>query len=260
MRLRPREGHELRIESSKLDIFPLAALNWHRDVEGNSVLTARFSDRTRILNVESEIIIQQYDLSPLDFLVEDYAVDYPFVYSEEDSILLSPYLGKDNNPENKLLDEWVGRFWRRGETVPSVTFLLDLTQCIYQSFAYRKRDEEGVQNAEQTLSHGLGSCRDFANFLMIVVRYLGMAARFVSGYIYSNAAPLHSGATHAWVEIFIPGAGWKGFDPTIGDIAGSQHIAVAVARMPESVPPVEGTFLGAPGSSMKVNVTVTEVA
>ena len=115
-----------------------------------------------------------------------------------------------------------------------------------------------MQSAEQTLTYGSGSCRDFTNLFMVAAQKLGFATRFVSGYVYPNSTYDLSGSTHAWAEVFIPGAGWKGFDPTNGGIVGDQHIAVSVARLPESVPPVAGSYLGTPESKMKVDVQVTD--
>jgi transglutaminase-like putative cysteine protease len=262
LRLRPREGHELRIESSTLDISPSATLRWHRDVEGNSVATATFSNSAQRLVVKSEIIIQQYDQAPHDFLVADYAVDYPFNYNDEDKVLLSPYMSTPDESASNLLTAWLDRVWQPDEKIQTFALLLRLNQAIYQSLTYQKREEEGVQSAEETLSLGSGSCRDSACLFMTAARHLGFAARFVSGYSYSDASTIQfgqSGSTHAWAEVFIPGAGWKGFDPTVGNIVGAEHIALAVARLPESVPPIAGSFHGSPGASMIVNVSVTEL-
>ncbi len=262
LRLRPREGHELRIESSKLAISPTPKLRWHRDVEGNSVATATFTDSAQVLTVESETIIQQYDQSPLDFLVADYAVDYPFRYNEEDRVLLSPYMNSPNRAATAALTNWINAIWQAGERIQTFGLLLRLNQRIFQNLTYRRREEEGVQSAEQTLSYGSGSCRDSACLFMTAARQLGFAARFVSGYIYSDATANQCGqpgSTHAWAEVFIPGAGWKGFDPTNGNVVGAEHIAVAVARLPESVPPIAGAFQGPSGANMVVNVWVTEL-
>jgi len=130
---------------------------------------------------------------------------------------------------------------------------------IHQTLSYQRREEAGVQSAADTLSHGSGSCRDFANLFMEAARCLGFASRFVSGYLYAPPSMINFGATHAWAEVYLPGAGWKGFDPTIGEIVGSNHIAVAVARLPESVPPVAGSFIGLPGASLDVGVWVSEL-
>lgn len=260
LRLRPREGHELRIASSKLTIFPTPNLLWHRDVEGNSVATASFKSKTNILTIESEIIIEKYDLSPLDFVISDYAVDFPFSYQEDDKISLSPYMGFAPSGKGDAINDFIDRLWVRSEKIQTFTLLLKINQYIFQNLTYLKREEEGVQSPEKTLSCGSGSCRDFAYLFMAIARQIGLAARFVSGYVFSDYATDRSGSTHAWAEVLIPGAGWKGFDPTFGAIVGAEHISVAVARQPELVPPIAGKFYGAPGSTMTVGVSVTEIA
>jgi len=258
LRLRPREDHELRLESSTLEITPPAALLWRRDVEGNSVAIATFDLPTRKLSVESEVIIQHYNEDPLDFLVSDYAIHYPFDYQPDDRILLSPYMAPPDLITQNILAEWITNFWKPGEKIQTYALLERLGTQIHQTLSYRLREEPGVQTAGQTLSYGTGSCRDFAVLFMESARCLGLASRFVSGYLHAPPSPGNFGATHAWAEVYLPGAGWKGFDPTIGQIAGTDHIAVAVARLPESVPPIEGTFVGKPGSSLDVGVWVTK--
>ena len=257
--LRPREGHELRIESSSLEITPLASLRWHRDVEDNSVAIATFDKLTRQLVIESEVIIQQFNEAPLDFLVADYAVHYPFAYSPEDRPVLSPYMNPTEHTANDLLAGWVAKLWQPGERIQTYALLQRLSVHIHKTLTYQLREEPGVQTAAETLSRGTGSCRDFAYLLMEAARHLGLAARFVSGYLHAPPSSVNYGATHAWAEVFLPGAGWKGFDPTIGDIVGTDHIAVAVARLPESVPPIAGAFVGPSGASLDVGVWVTEL-
>ena len=230
LRLRPREGHELRIESSTLDISPDASLRWHRDVEGNSVATATFLGSTAYLYISSEVVIQQYDQVPYDFLVADYAVDYPFRYDPEDEILLTPYLKQSDFQVQDKVKNLLDDIWQANEPIQTFALLLRLNQRIYQTITYQRREEAGVQSAEETLNRGSGSCRDSANLFMVVARQLGLAARFVSGYIYSDPPSIQAGATHAWAEVLIPGAGWKGFDPSTGNIVGAEHIAVAVFR------------------------------
>lgn len=116
-----------------------------------------------------------------------------------------------------------------------------------------------MQAATATLSRGSGSCRDFAYLFMEAARRLGFASRFVSGYLHAPPSSANYGATHAWPEVYLPGAGWKGFDPTSGEIVGNNHIAVAVARSPESVPPIAGSYLGPPGAILDVGVWITEL-
>lgn len=258
LRLRPREDHELRIESSVLNIHPAASLRWHRDVEGNSVTEATFSSPASQLVIESEILIQQFNQSPLDFLVADYATNFPFNYSAEDIVLLSPYLKSAQNYDTEPLLIWLSTLWHPGENIQTYGLLQRLNQKIKNSFRYQRREEPGVQNPSETLALKSGSCRDTANLFMEAARLLGLAARFVSGYVYSSEISNTAGSTHAWVEVFIPGAGWKGFDPTSGNIVGADHIAVAVARLPESVPPVSGSFIGSGGASLEVGVWVSK--
>ena len=259
LRLRPREGHELHIESSTLEISPRATLRWHRDVEDNSVAIATFSSPTDKLSIESEVIIQQYNQTPLDFLLADYAADFPFAYTPEDWVVLAPYAKTVGNLPNDLLSAWVANLWSPGERLQTYSLLQRLCGHIHQNLSYQLREEPGVQSAAETLSLGTGSCRDFANLFMAAARQLGLASRFVSGYLHAPPSAVTFGATHAWAEVYLPGAGWKGFDPTVGEIAGTTHFAVAVARLPESVPPVAGSFVGPPGANLNVGVWVTEL-
>jgi transglutaminase-like putative cysteine protease len=256
LRLRPREDYSLRIESFNLQLTPAATLLWHRDAEGNSVAVATFDQPTRQLAIESESIVQQYNESPLDFMVAEYALAYPFSYTCDDQVLLAPYRIADRVPAENLMAQWVGNFWRAGEPIQSYSLMNQMNDYIHKTFTYQVREEPGVQSAEQTLQCGTGSCRDFALLFMEAAKYLGLAARFVSGYLYDPNSTV-AGATHAWAEVYLPGAGWLGFDPTIGSIVGTDHIPVAVARLAESVPPVAGSFVGAPGSTLDVGVWVS---
>jgi transglutaminase-like putative cysteine protease len=258
MLLRPRESHELRIESSSLKLTPPATLRWHRDVEDNPVAIATFDSLATQLLIENEVIVQQHNKAPLDFLVADYAINYPFAYTPKDWVVLSPYVNVAEYPFGGLLKEWVANLWS-GERIQTYTLLQRLCVHIHQTLSYQLREEPGVQPSAETLARGTGSCRDFANLFMEAARYLGLASRFISGYLYAPPSTVDFGATHAWAEVYLPGAGWKGFDPTIGEIVGINHIAVAVARLPELVPPVAGSFVGPPGASLNVGVWVTEL-
>jgi transglutaminase-like putative cysteine protease len=256
--LRPREGHDLRIELFELKITPDAKVYWHRDVEGNSVAVANFMIPVQQLTVESEVIIQQYNESPLDFIVADYAINYPFSYDEGDQFLLSPYFVLPDQETRELLNNWIFSLWKSGEQVQTYTLLQRLTETIYKTLIYKVREEPGVQSAKETLSLGSGSCRDFALLFMEAVKCLGLASRFVSGYLYAPLMSSQVGSTHAWAEVYLPGGGWKGFDPTIGDIVGTDHIPVAVSRLAEAVPPISGSFAGLAESKLDVGVWVSE--
>ncbi len=258
LRLRPRENHELRIESSELKITPAASLRWFHDVEENSVAMATFDTPTEQLIIESEIIIQQYNKGKLDFLLADYAVEYPFNYSSEDLVVLSPYMFTTGQQGNSPLADLIAAVWQPGVRIQTYALLQRLCVHIQQTLAYQLREEPGVQSVEDTLSIGSGSCRDSAYLFMEVARHLGLAARFVSGYLKAEPSAFNYGSTHAWAEVFLPGAGWKGFDPTLGLVVGADHTAVAVSRMPESIPPVAGSFIGPAATSLDVGVWVTE--
>jgi len=258
LRLRPREDHDLRIESSSLEITPPATLRWHRDVEDNSVAIATFDSPASQLVIESDVTIQQYNEAPLDFLVSEYATDYSFAYTPEDKIVLSPYMNIVEHAHRGVLSEWVAKnIWQGDERIQTYALLQRLNIHIHQSLSYQIREEPGVQTVADTLSLGTGSCRDFAYLFMEAARCLGFASRFVSGYLNAPPSPMNYGATHAWAEVYLPGTGWKGFDPSSGEIAGANHIAVAVARLPDSVPPVAGSFVGPPGANLYVGVWVT---
>ena len=262
LRLRPREGHELRVESATVRTTPASTLRWSRDVEDNSVAVATFDVPTSQLMIESHVIVQHYNQAPFDFLLADHAADYPFAYAPEDAAVLLPYmsgvaLGVD---ERAALARWVLDVWRKGDRVQTFALLLRLNAHIHQSLSYRVREEPGVQTPAETISRGTGSCRDWAYLFMEAARSFGLAARFVSGYLNTPPSAANYGATHAWAEVFLPGVGWKGFDPTTGLVVGTDHIAVAVARLPESVPPVSGSFIGPPGSTLDVGVWVTPLA
>jgi len=257
--LRPREGPGLHIEFSKLEVAPAAQIRWLRDAYDNSVAMATFDSPTAHLGVVSECIVQQFDEAPLDFLVADFAVNYPFDYDADSAAVLRPYMGPLPQGDQAALGAWVRKYWHSGEPVQTYALLARLCAGIHQSLTYQIREQPGVQSAVETLTRGVGSCRDFASLFMEAARALGLASRFVSGYLNSPFEDGRSGSTHAWAEVYLPGAGWKGFDPTSGEIAGSRHIAVAVARLPEAVCPVTGAFFGPAGAELSVGVWVSEL-
>ena len=255
--LRPKEGHELRIESFNLKCVPEAKILWHRDVEDNSVALANFKHPTQQLIIESEVILQQYNESPLNFIVAEYAINYPFEYQSDDRLLLSPYMLLPDLETRTLLNNWIFHIWKSGEAIETYSLLQRIAEHIYKTMAYTVREEPGVQSVQETLLLHSGSCRDFALLFMETVKCLGLASRFVSGYLYAPLMSEQIGSTHAWAEVYIPGGGWKGFDPTIGAIAGKDHIPVAVARLAESVPPISGSFSGVAESTLDVGVWVS---
>lgn len=251
--VRPREGHDIRIESSELDITPIQQRRWHRDIYDNSVLTVQFDTPTQSLGIVSSVVIQHYNEQPLDFLVDDDVVDYPVHYAVSALPVLVPYLDACETNEAPVRD-WLAQFWQQGDAIQTYALLESICVGIKEQMKYQVREEAGVQAPTQTLSLGSGSCRDFAWLFIAAARMLGLAARFVSGYLYVPSLDGQDLSTHAWAEVYLPGAGWKGFDPTIGKLAGPDHIPVASARRPESVPPVAGSFVGP--ADLKSTLTV----
>ncbi|NOT13753.1 MAG: transglutaminase family protein [Methylococcaceae bacterium] len=262
--LRPREGHDIRIESAELIISPEYQLQWQRDVYDNAVVEAKFQKPGNCLSIGSRVLIQHYDDQPLNFLVADYAVSFPFQYPIAERIDLEPYLSSIYSEDKLILNMWLQQFWREGQIVETYLLLDWINKAIATGFSYQHREEPGVQTPAFTLANRTGSCRDFATLFIEACRCLGLAARFVSGYLYAPSLTSAQGATHAWAEVYLPGAGWKGFDSTSGKVVGNNHIAVAVSRHPESVPPISGSFIASPAAdpqtpTMNVVVEVSEV-
>jgi len=258
--LRPREGHDIRIHSSRLDVTPAFETKWNRDIYGNSVGWLHLKESSNLLKIESEVVIEHYAEQPLDFVVDRRAVTFPFPFEPEDRLDLIPYCTHTWPNHTRQLKQWVDRFWQPGQSIETYVLLDQMNRAIVADFGYGMREEPGVQNPDATLALRSGSCRDFAAFFIEACRYLGLPARFVSGYLLNPGSGQH-GSTHAWSEVYLPGAGWIGFDNTSGLVTGADHIATAVHRHPEAIPPVSGSYLsGQPvDSSLHVSVDVSQI-
>ncbi|MDX6765390.1 MAG: transglutaminase family protein [Candidatus Methylacidiphilales bacterium] len=261
LRIRPRAGHDIRIESSSLMIFPAHTVKWRHDLYGNSEAVATFHTPTSRLRFESTITLQHYESAPLDFTVEPRAALYPFAIDADEHLALTPYLTTCYPNDNAHNRDWLAQFWHPGQTVETYTLLDRINKCIARTLVYQRREEPGVQRPSETLSRGSGSCRDFATLFMESARHFGIPARFVSGYVHCPENTRGHGSTHAWCEVYLPGAGWKSFDSTSGLTVGDTHIATAVSRHPEDIPPISGTVRGPAGtnSHMLVQVEVSAV-
>jgi transglutaminase-like putative cysteine protease len=257
--IRPREGHDLHIESSVLEISPAHTIHWMRDVNGNSIAKIDFTKQANQLMFYSEVVLQHYDANPLDFILEESAVHYPFVYDPESVPELAAFTPIIYPKDTAALREWLLQFWKPGDTAETIALLQRVNLHIHDTFQYQRRDEAGVQTPAETLRKNSGSCRDFATLLLESCRCWGLAARFVSGYMQCGATEAGGASTHAWAEVYLPGAGWKGFDPTSGIMTGSQHVTVAVARDPENAAPIAGSFSGPPNAFNHIDVNVTVV-
>jgi transglutaminase-like putative cysteine protease len=263
MMFRPRASHDLRLISTGLVITPQPAhLRWLHDPFDNSVAIATFDGTTTELRFESTVTLEHFETTLPDYPLEDYARFYPFRYSDEDF----PNLVRPLAPHypSEEVSEWALQFLDPSETSGTMKLLRAMTRGIGKQFAYGRRVEKGVQTPEQTLAKGTGSCRDFAVLMMEGCRSLGIAARFVSGYIFSphGSGVTGGGATHAWMQAYLPGAGWVDFDPTNSIIGNRNLIRVAVAWDPYHVLPLWGTYAGSPEAflGMDVSVDVTQAA
>ena len=258
--LRPREGHDAHIVCSRLEVDPQPTIRWLRDIYGNSIAILTFDQPATKLRVFSELDVDLYDAPDFDCLIDPDAQAYPFHYGAQEQIELITYRLPSYPHDGPALLNWLRELYQPGQLADTYDLLSALNTRIYESFQYMPRDEFGVQLPCQTLALGSGSCRDYAVLMMEAARHWGFGARFVSGYI--QMAEGQHGATHAWTEIYIPGAGWRGYDPTNNKLAGAEHIPVAVAREQEKASPLSGTWEG-PGNAferMEILVQVFEVA
>jgi transglutaminase-like putative cysteine protease len=262
MLFRPRESHDLRLIRTNLIITPQPAhLRWLHDPFDNSVAVATFEGTTAELRFESTVMLEHFETSMPEYPLENYARTYPFRYSDEDFPTLVRALAP--HYQGQSVSKWVLQFLDPAETTGTTKILRSMTCGIREQFTYTRRIEKGVQNPEETLRTRRGSCRDFAVLMMEACRSLGIAARFVSGYIFvPNSSGHAGGATHAWMQAYLPGAGWIDFDPTNSVIGNRNLIRVAVAWDPCQVLPLWGTYAGSPRAflGMDVTVKVTEAA
>lgn len=261
---RPQESYDQRLIDMRLRITPEPVdLRWIHDVLGNVVGIARFGEAAEELAFESDVLLDHLPMNTPDFRMEDYARTYPFTYGPEEMPDLARSIERHYFDPAHEVDRWVRRFLDRDGDTPTGQLLMNVTHAIKESFAYVGRPEQGTQDPITTLERGAGTCRDFAVLMMEAARALGFAARFVSGYLYvpDSAGHIGGGNTHAWVQVYLPGAGWVEFDPTNGIIGNRDLVRVAVARDPRQAVPLWGTWNGSRDDAvgMDVEVDVREI-
>lgn len=259
--VRPREGHDIRIESSRLDISPDYSIRWHRDVYGNSVAAVDFHAPADRLSIVSQVIVQHYEERPVDPVVADEARQFPFHYDPMEQIDLMIYLLAAYPQDSARLGQWLRGIWKPGSNIPTLELLDAINRKIVDDIGYEVRELVGVQSPSETLERRKGSCRDVATLFIEACRFCGLAARFVSGYLLSSAAVKDVASTHAWSEVYLPAGGWRGFDSTSAQHVGGEHVAVAVHRHPQAIPPIAGAYLGPekPRPVMRVEVRATRL-
>jgi transglutaminase-like putative cysteine protease len=260
--LRPRESRDLRLISSDITVTPPASVTWAQDVFGNAVATAAFQTMTDSLVIDSMAELELNAVAWPVFDVAASAIFHPFQYSADEWTDLGALTIQQYPDSAARALDWA-RSFVRGDPTDTLALLKDLSAGVSGSIQYQSREDQGTQSPAETLDRGWGSCRDFAVLFVEAARGLGFGARVVSGYLYHPdpviATSLDAGSTHAWAEIFVPGAGWITFDPTNRGVGGFNLIPVAVARDISQAVPVSGSFVGMTdaflGMSVEVQVT-----
>ena len=260
--LRPRETSRQRLHNFTLEISPSARCVATTDPLDNALDWAYFAPEASAAKLEfrTELMVETLDSNPFAFFLKPSAFNFPFPYSEGERAALAPCLAPRPDTPTAELRHWLGARLPQlpGETV---AFLTALNTAVHQSLSYSRREEEGIQAAGQTLARGGGSCRDYAVLLIELCRSLGLAARFVSGYLYEPSAPGSGQAMaptlHAWTEVFLPGGGWRGLDSTRGIFCDDAFVPLAHAAIAESINPIQGAFVGPAGVTSKLTTRLS---
>jgi len=260
--LRPRESRDLRLMSNDITILPPAQVTWAQDVFGNAVATAGFGVMSNHLLIDSNAELQLNAAPWPVFSIAASASSFPFRYSDDEWTDLAALTVQQYADPTGRLKAWAQAFVRAYPT-NTLALLKDLSTGVAEWIWYQSRESEGTQSPLQTLDRGWGSCRDFAVLFVEAARSLGFGARLVSGYLFNPNQSIRGsadlGSTHAWAEVYVPGAGWITFDPTNRSVGGQNLIPVAVARNIGQATPVSGSYLG-PGNAfveLSVEVSVT---
>ncbi len=265
MMFRPRESFDQRLIEADLSIGPEPSqLRYVQDVFGNTVGIARFERRSHELTFESRLRLEHTPIAAFAGLEGETAAYHgqmPFSYSPEDMPDLLRSMERAHPDPGGEVERWARRFVQRNGPTSLQGLLTDMTHAIHSEFGYAKRLEGGAQTPLQTLKLKRGSCRDFAVLMMEAVRALGLAARFVSGYIYCPPGGRDSGYkggghTHAWVRVYLPVCGWVEFDPTNGIVGNAGLVRVAISRDPRQATPLHGAWMGLPSDSLGMDVEV----
>lgn len=265
---RPRDSHDLRVLATDLQVGPTSQIRMIQDPHSNSVALVQPLEAADELKIVCSFTIEHAHTNNLELPLSPSAEVFPFAYSLDERFDLEQYLRPHHDDPGGHLTAWARQFLRTDGLTGTRELLVNMNQSIRDNFRYAARDEEGTQPPQQTLKLSTGSCRDFALLMMEAVRRLGIATRFVSGYLYDPAldagsadaagSTVGAGATHAWLQAYLPGAGWVPFDPTNNFTGGNQLIRVGVARDPSQAAPIAGSWYGETDDylGMTVNVAV----
>ena len=261
---RPRDSHDLRVLATDLQVSPESNLRMIQDPHSNSVALVQPLAPAAELRIVCSFSIEHAHTNNLELPLSPPAEFFPFAYGVEERFDLEHYLRPHHDDPHGVLSAWARQFIRTDGPTGTRALLVAMNQHIRDSFGYAARDDEGTQSPLETLQLGTGSCRDFALLMMEAARRLGFATRFVSGYLYDPAldggeagGTTGAGFTHAWLQAYLPGAGWVPFDPTNNLLGGNQLIRVGVARDPSQAAPVAGSWYGEADDYLGMSVKVT---
>ncbi|CAH0342488.1 hypothetical protein RHI9324_04211 [Rhizobium sp. CECT 9324] len=261
---RPRDSYDQRLLDATLLCDPHPQqIRWIQDVFGNCVAIVDITRPSTSLRFETWITVDHTPQVALDLEIDEAAATYPFSYDPEEQPDLERVIQRHYPDQSDEVAKWASQFVALGMATPTGQLLMTMCCAIQESFSYARRHEPGTQTPQTTLSSRKGTCRDFALLMVEACRALGMAARFVTGYVYvpdrDGSTTRGGGSTHAWCQVYIPGAGWVEFDPTNGIVGNRDLIRVGVARDPRQAVPLYGSYDGGPtdfaGMSVQVNVT-----
>jgi transglutaminase-like putative cysteine protease len=253
--LRPREGHELRLERMDLRLEPAHELMWIRDIFGNSIALVDWLEPSSVLTIVSDVTVERLTSFPEHSLHEPWRVSCPPQYNPLELAIAQVYQSLTYPDDAARLQAWL-RDAIVGIPDDAEGTMQALGALVFRAIKYQRRSERGVQTPARTLDLGTGSCRDMATLMMEAARLLGVAARFASGYLHCTASMAGQASTHAWTEVYLPTLGWRGFDPTIGAAVTIRHVVTGVSSHPRGVMPVSGSFIGARADYKALQVTV----
>ncbi len=263
---RPRESHDLRVLATDLEVSPDADVRMIQDPYSNSVALVQPHGKATELKIVCAFTIEHAHSNNLELPLSPAAEFFPFAYSVDERFDLEHYLRPHHDDPDGQLTAWARQFIRTDGPTATRDLLVQMNQHIRDEFTYAARDDEGTQSPLATLELGTGSCRDFALLMMEAARRLGVATRFVSGYLYDpsldagaeegKAATVGAGSTHAWLQAYLPGAGWVPFDPTNNLLGGYHLVRVGVVRDPKQAAPISGSWYGDPDAYLGMQVEV----
>ncbi len=253
--LRPREGHDLRVEQMTLHLQPAHRVMWVRDVFGNSIALVDWLEPADTLTIATDVTIERLAPFPGRDLHDPWHVPFPPVYDPLEAAITAVYKAASFPEDSAAIRAWLLPGFTPDPADAEGT-MLTLCRLVSRTVSYRRRVEKGVQSPARTLELGSGSCRDMATLMMEAARVLGVAARFASGYLHCGPSMAGHASTHAWAEVYLPTLGWRGFDATSGGVTGAAHVATGVSSHPRGVMPVSGSFVGSATDYKSLQVAV----